>query len=236
MISVVIPAFNEEKRIGTTLASLTQQKTKKDFEVIVVDNNSYDNTYQIASSFKDKLNLKVILEKKKGRGIARYTGFEKAVGDIILSTDADAKVPPHWIDSLSQEFSNKKTIAVTGPCYIKDCSPWTNFVFNHFWQFLCDGLYRLQHGHWCLMGFNFAIRKDAYIKAGKFDKRLNCFEDSDLSARVAKVGHIKRSKTAVEYSGRRFQKSFFMGNIHYLVNYIKTPIVGKENLILEDIR
>ena len=100
-VSVVIPAYNEDMVIDMCLDSFVLQKTKHKFEVIIVDNNSTDNTYNLVKSYENKLNLKVIKEEQKGRGVARNTGFAHATGDIILSTDADAIVPPHWIETLA---------------------------------------------------------------------------------------------------------------------------------------
>ncbi|MBS3073264.1 glycosyltransferase, partial [Candidatus Pacearchaeota archaeon] len=57
-VSVVIPAYNEEKNIGKSLKSLSQQETDKGFEVVVVDNNSTDGTAKVAGGFTGKLNLR----------------------------------------------------------------------------------------------------------------------------------------------------------------------------------
>lgn len=93
MISVVIPAFNEEAYIKQCLTSLVNQQTTEAYEVIVVDNNSTDSTIQIVQKFNQLLNLKIIHEKVKGRGSARKRAFYETSGKIILSTDADAIVP-----------------------------------------------------------------------------------------------------------------------------------------------
>ena len=61
-ISVVIPAYNEEQSLPATLNSLVNQKTKYDFEVIIVDNNSTDNTGKVAKSYENKLHKTEIIE------------------------------------------------------------------------------------------------------------------------------------------------------------------------------
>lgn len=71
MISVIIPAYNEEQNITRCLNALTVQKTNKKFEVILVDNNSTDGTVELANKFNNKLNLKIVTETKKGRSPAR---------------------------------------------------------------------------------------------------------------------------------------------------------------------
>ena len=102
MISVVIPAYNEEENITKSLGAFLGQTTKLSYEIILVDNASTDKTVEIAAKYVGKLPLKIIKENKKGRGPARRAGFTKAKGDIIFSTDADAQVPPDWIEKLGK--------------------------------------------------------------------------------------------------------------------------------------
>ena len=120
MITVIIPAFNEEKTIEKCLDSLVNQKTKRKFSVIVVDNNSTDKTAEKARTFENKLDLTIIVEKKKGRGAARRTGFQNAIGEVLFSTDADTTHPSNWIETLSDSLENSKSIAVCAIC-ADDC-------------------------------------------------------------------------------------------------------------------
>ena len=84
MISVVVPAYNEEKQIEKCLDSLVNQSTTQKFEVIIIDNNSNDKTAEIAKKYEKILNLKIFMQKIKGRGAARQKGFYQANGEIIL--------------------------------------------------------------------------------------------------------------------------------------------------------
>lgn len=237
MLSVVIPAFNEEDNIGNALQGLAEQQTRYPFEVIVVDNASADNTAKVAKSYADKLNLRVIREPKKGRGAARARGFAEAKGDVIFSTDADAVVPPHWIEGIMKVFKKQPhIIAVTGSPYLNDCKPLTNVSFNLLFP---PGMYgwRLTTGHWLLCGFNFAVKKDAYVKSGGFDPSLNALEDVDMSFKLAKVGKIAWASPKVWFSGRRFKKGFIRGVLPYALlmkNY--KFIKNKNQVYLSDIR
>jgi len=90
IISLVIPAFNEEKNIGQTLKYLKKILAKQNFnyEIIVVDDGSEDNTYKISK----KLKVKVIkLKKNYGKGKALQIGMQKAKGNILVMLDADLK-------------------------------------------------------------------------------------------------------------------------------------------------
>lgn len=236
MISVVVPAYNEEKTISSCLDSLLNQKTNQKFEVIVVNNNSTDKTEEIVRKYKNKLNLKIILEKRKSRGTARYAGFKVAKGEVIFSTDADIIVPENWIEEMTSLFKDKKIVAVTGTCKINDCSRIKNKIFNLL-QPTAMILYRIISGHFWLSGFSFAIRKAAYIKAGGFNPKLNIQEDVDLGFKVKKVGKIKFIKNLpVIFSGRRFKNGLIKGNLPYIKTFIEYFLLKKEDVYLGDVR
>jgi len=96
-ISVIIPAYNEEKSIGQVLAGL--KKLEKDYEVIVVDDGSEDNTYSIA---KDSGVKAIRHPYNKGYGAAIKTGVRAAVSDVIFLMDADTQHNPEDIPRLCE--------------------------------------------------------------------------------------------------------------------------------------
>jgi glycosyltransferase involved in cell wall biosynthesis len=98
-LSIIIPAYNEEKRIIPTLEdyyNFFTKKFKKDFEIIVVPNNCKDNTLEIVSKFsKNKKNIIIKnIEKINGKGLAVIEGFKIAKGELIGFTDADNSINP----------------------------------------------------------------------------------------------------------------------------------------------
>ena len=216
MYSIVVPAFNEEKNIGACLQGLVDQKTDKEFEVILVNNNCTDNTIAEAQKFSDRLNLHIVEEPRKGRSPARRKGFEVAQGEIVISTDADAVAPDNWVGTLLTFFEDEKTVAVGGTCFIDDCGWLKNLTYN-IGQPLAMHVYRIMYGHYWLSGFSFAIRKSIYEEAGGFDPDLNALEDIDLGFRVAKQGKIRFSnKAPTKFSSRRFDDGFISGLVQYL--------------------
>jgi glycosyltransferase involved in cell wall biosynthesis len=236
MISVVIPCYNEEKLITKCLDALVSQQTSQQFEVILVNNNSTDRTIDIAKTYKNKLDLTIVLEKQKGRGAARKKGFQEAKGDIILSTDADSVVPPAWIDQLTNVLKKSDAVAVTGTCRITGCERLNTLIFNFSFP-LFMRIYKLVFGHYWLSGFNFGIYKKAYEKAGGFNPRLNFQEDMDLSFKVSRIGGIKLiSHTPVLFSGRRFQKGLLKGGLPYMTTFVRFFLFKKDDVILSDIR
>ena len=153
-VSIVIPAYNEEKYIENTLFSLlkSEQKTSISYEVILVDNNSTDKTVELAQKFTKGMDLRIIHERIQGRGVARARGFKEAKGEIILSADADTVFYKSWVDTLTAAIDGD-VVAVTTSCRIDDSSPFTNAIFN-FFQPILMVLYRIFFGHYWMSGFS----------------------------------------------------------------------------------
>ena len=118
MISIVIPTFNEADRIIVSLEKLAAflKKRKEEFEVIVVDDASTDDTSKVAGSFKDKIDNLVVLRLEKspfaGKGYAVNKGVLAAKGDVVLFTDADSSTPIDEIDKLLEKLDTGADIAI----------------------------------------------------------------------------------------------------------------------------
>ena len=97
MISIIIPAYNEEHRIGESLLTIKYYLTKTDldYEIIVVDDGSTDNTKQIVKQYYPEItNCKIISYPiNKGKGYALRQGVLASIGEIVLLTDADLSTP-----------------------------------------------------------------------------------------------------------------------------------------------
>ncbi|MEK7616278.1 MAG: dolichyl-phosphate beta-glucosyltransferase [Patescibacteria group bacterium] len=103
-LSVIIPAYNEEKRIGKTLEAIREYLSEQSYEweVIVVNNNSNDATSEIA----EKYQVHVIDEKRPGKGYAVTTGMLEAKGDLRLFTDADNSTSIDHLDLMIPYMQN----------------------------------------------------------------------------------------------------------------------------------
>src|SRR3989344_7494836 len=148
-ISVVIPAYNEEKYIRNSLNSLKQQVEQPD-EIIIVDNLSQDKTILIAKEF----NVKVIEGRTKGIGHARSIGFDTVQNEIIARCDADTVVPADWIKKIKQNFLSNGIDALFGPVYYYDL-----LIKSASFCQLYIVLMNLIQGHHVLIGPNMAISK-----------------------------------------------------------------------------
>lgn len=101
MIDIIIPAYNREKTIGKTLSSLVAQ-TDDDFNVIIVDDCSTDNTQSVAESFKNLLNIKYIRnEKNLGPGDSRQVGLDNSTSKFVAFLDSDDMFMPHTVETFN---------------------------------------------------------------------------------------------------------------------------------------
>jgi glycosyltransferase involved in cell wall biosynthesis len=118
--SIVIPAYNEEAFIGASLRSLLAQDFADPYEIIVVDNNSSDETARVAMAH----GAVVVREERQGVCWARQRGTEMAAGEIIVSADADTFYETGWLSRIDQEFrKDSGRVAVAGPFLFAD-PPW----------------------------------------------------------------------------------------------------------------
>ena len=193
-VSVVIAAFNEEEYIGRCLDALNSQKVKAD-EVIVVDNNSTDNTARIA---KEK-GVRVIKESKQGASYARNKGFDTATGDIILRTDADTIVPKNWVMTMKKHFADPKvSIVCGGVVYYKK---WLN-PLSHLLIYWIDDIF----GYKAITGPNFGIRAETWKKVREevHADDSSFHEDLDLSIHAQRFGkYVRDYGMTVETSSRK---------------------------------
>lgn len=222
-ISVVVAAFNEEKYLPLCLASLKAQTfSKDDYEVIVVDNNSTDNTVKIAKNF----GAKVIKESKQGYVFALNRGMKEASADIIAVTDADTQVYPDWLSVVQKAFYDDKIVIVSGISRVQTGINVFDFIANSSFKLFTKVTLAIKKPN--VNGFNFAVRKKAFEKVGGLDERFQMSPDVDLGIRLMKIGGVKMlDNLFVNTSLRRWQKDPFSALIEYLKGHIYTAWLRK---------
>lgn len=217
-ISVVIPAYNEEKYLPLCLKALQKQTYPKNrYDITVVDNNSKDKTADIAK----RAGVKVINEKKQGHVFALNTGMTRATGTIIAATDADTEVKKNWLDVIEGAFRDPEVVAVTGSAHYKSKSKVTrNLVKFSYYAYL---KLHFAVGKPSLSGLNLAVRKKAFYEIKGLDTRYNIFGDIELGLRIKKVGKVLFIKDlSVVSSPRRWQKGSLEDYYKYINSYFKT--------------
>ncbi len=118
LITVIICTYNRSELLQKALNSLVNQDAKNvDFEVLVIDNNSTDNTKDIVKSFYRKLNLRYVFEKKQGLSNARNRGVAEASGEFLAFVDDDAILPSDWLRQLSFVIKKYNPSIFGGPIF-----------------------------------------------------------------------------------------------------------------------
>lgn len=111
-ISIIIPAYNEEKTISEIIKKVQKVNIwSLEKEIIVVDNNSKDRTLKMAKTIPG---IKVFIEKEKGKGAAVKKGFKEATGDIFLIQDADLEYDPEDLPVVVKPILDGKTEMTNG--------------------------------------------------------------------------------------------------------------------------
>jgi len=119
-VSVIVACRNEERNLPSLLSCLAAQDYNQGhFELIVVDDNSNDATWQTADSFTGIKNLKVIRNKGTGKKKAIKTGVEECSGELVVTTDADCRPAKRWLTTIASFYSGNKPSLIIGPVELK---------------------------------------------------------------------------------------------------------------------
>ncbi len=204
-ISVVIPAFNEEKFIRKTIESVLRSGAfylGGGIEIIVVDNNSTDATARIAR----KSGARVVYEPKNQIARARNAGAEAAQGELLVFLDADTTIEGDILNKVAQHLSGGAVIG--GGAWVVPNSGW----FGRLVFILIN--ISLSFKNMTIGPFLYCNRKD-FEKVGGFDEAYYAAEEFSLAKRLKKEGKsrnkkwriIKYSKShKIVTSNRKFQR------------------------------
>lgn len=196
LVSVIVPAYNEEDFIGDFLKSIVSQDFPKEyFEIIVVNNNCVDETANIAKKF----GVKVVKETKQGLTYARIKGINEAKGKIIVFVDADCIANKECLWNIIKAYQDNDKVVGVG--LNLDYQP------KSFLIALCEGIINLSCRTFGIMpGGHFSFTKDAYNKCGGYSERIKFNEDIYISKKLRKQGKIIiQGKGLIITSSRRFR-------------------------------
>ncbi len=221
-VSIIIPAYNEEKYIGRTIeALLAQDYTNR--EIIVVDNASIDKTSEVAGFFPGVI---VLREEQKGAHRARETGRQHATGDLIATVDADCMPEKGWLSKGVTFFKVEDVVGLSGPYDYYD----TGFVFRllsmlfqKFFYYTTNLLFRMTREGGVMIGGNMLMRASALRKVGGFDASIVFYgDDTDTAKKLASVGTVVFSPSfIIKSSGRRFRNIGLMRVSYlYFMNFV----------------
>lgn len=233
LVSVVLPAFNEENYIERCLDALSRQEHPEfDFETIVVDDGSTDQTASIAAGYR----ARVISGPRRGVAGARQTGFEAARGVIIASTDADSAPRPDWLHRLvGHLLTQPECVAVYGPIRLYDGKGYEDFL-----SYYLAGSYLYLNAviqRPAFSGQNFAVWRHAWLEAGGFDTHWVSAEDLNLSLKLRRLGRVQFDwRAQVATSSRRVRMGYWPMLSHTVSNYVRVAWLNTTPLPFTDIR
>ncbi len=215
VISVVMPAYNEEKYIEKSLKSLRNQKTKVPYEIIVCDNNSTDRTVEIAKKYADK----VVHEERQGIAFARNTAIAHSKGKYLANVDADTIYPPDYIERIYEIFKTNKYVAFS--CGKWDYCESKSIIKRGLAKFVStayDIYLRLasMRNTASLPGWSLCTPRWVFDKVGGFDTS-GILDDAKYSKDVEEFGIKKHfSNIEVHSSARRFTDDLIGSFFHYI--------------------
>lgn len=190
-ISVIILNHNNDKVIQKCIASLLRHNNRYQYEIIIVDNKSTDNSVEnLSKNFGDK--VKLIMNDKNGCSSGRNLGVKNANGEYIVFLDSDQWVVSDlWLDAALWILENRKTVGAVswgaGWFTTEDCrGPIVDYFENRAMS--SELLYRTDLSYLATSGF--VMKKELFNTIGGFDEYYDptCFEDTDLSLAVNHSG------------------------------------------------
>ncbi|MBD5643340.1 glycosyltransferase family 2 protein [Clostridium botulinum] len=255
-VSILVPAHNEEKVIGRTVKSILLLNYPKDkMELIVINDNSLDNTREILKQIQEEYrsyNFKIIntdnITGGRGKSNALNIGYKHSSGDFIAVYDADNTPDKNALKYLMETIIEDEHLgAVIGKFRTrnKDRNMLTRFINIETlsFQWMC------QAGRWNLLnlctipGTNFVVRKNIIQKLNGWDPKAIA-EDTEISFRIYELGYkIKFVPYSVTWEQEpenlkvwfKQRTRWAKGNIYVLLKYFKNMFKGTSKDIIFDI-
>ena len=215
MLSIIVPAHNARETLSVLLDSIFHQ-THRDFELIVVDDCSTDNTVEIARQYHCKL---IRSNERHGPAFCRNRGARTARGDILVFTDSDCEVDSNWLNNIQRYFSRDDMDALMGRLVLMPSTLLSDAIsalgfpaggavgFEKIWRVDGNGFTD------SLSSCNCGIRKDIFWKAGGFDEHFPFpgGEDSLLAYNLRRMNYrIKFCSDVLAYHRARDSFMDFM--------------------------
>jgi len=219
-VSVVLPVRNEGRFIGSVLQELAEQDFPRgDFEIIVVDGESTDDTVAIASQYRDRFDRFQIIENpKRLSSVARNLGYRAATGEFILYVDGHCRIPSmRLLADMAAMFrqNNVDTLCRPQP---QTAGPQTYFQqavsqarSSALGHALDSTIYNDQERVVPAASSGAMYRRDVFYKIGEFDEHFDACEDVEFNTRIDKAGlkAMISPRLTIEYAARTSLRGLF---------------------------
>jgi len=180
-VTAVVPTFNSARTIGRLLDSLMKQDYK-DFETIIVDGGSTDQTIEIASRYP----VEIVSVARRGVGAARRRGVEAAKGRLVAFIDSDCVAPANWLSGLLSAISSSEDVVSVGGRAIPLQRSLVSISLEYrMFGFEKSGSRREVES---VATMNALYRRAELVSTGNFDPSFELAEDPELNARLRRRG------------------------------------------------
>ena len=209
-VSIIIPAYNEADFIVRTVLSLCLNTTNLNFEIIVIDNNSNDETEKLVRS----MGLRYMFESVQGVTAARNAGLGATRGRYVLSADADTVYPSRWIDAMVGPLITESEVAATygtfGFLPGKTVHRAGYFLYEHCADISRWAVKKFGDEAANIYGFNFAFRREQALAVDWFNHPRDAKEDGWLALKLRDKGFgelqmVREREARVWTSDRKIQ-------------------------------
>ncbi len=232
-LSIIVCTYNRSRHLASVLESLSTQQTPEGFqwEVLVIDNNSRDDTQAVFEEFarRGKLQVRYVMETRQGLSHARNRGIAEASGEYLAFIDDDALADAHWVIELSNALDRYKCDCVGGKIYLKHVNPLPRWLTKELWGFLAcldygDTPLKLPTQY--IYGTNMAFTRRILNIVGEFNTELGRTgylpiggEETDLIDRIrafhGEVYYVPSAIVNHVIDDYKLQKSYFY-SLHFL--------------------
>lgn len=193
--SFIVPVYNRPEEIQELLESLLKQKFQGDFEIVIVEDGSENDSKDIINKFKGSLNISYFYKENTGPGDSRNFGMQHAQGNYFLVLDSDCILPENYLSEVDKELQSNFVHCFGGPDAahgsFSDVQKGINYAMTSI--FTTGGIRgnKKSVGKFQPRSFNMGISKEAFEKTSGFGN-IHPGEDPDLTFRLWKVGYQTR--------------------------------------------
>lgn len=217
LVSIVVIAYNEEKRLAACLWSLSELQTKYPIEILGVNNNSKDKTEEVYQ----RLELPYYNESRQSPGFARQCGLDHAVGKYHFCIDADTLYPSQYVDLMMMKLQKPNVSCVSA--FWSFYPDEKHSVFGLFlFELIRDAFLYVQHfkrPELCVRGMVFAFNAD-FARQVKIRTDIRRGEDGSLALSLKQFGKIAflfhRKARPVTGYGTLNEESLWQSFIHHI--------------------
>ena len=228
VFSIIIPVYNRPQEIEELLGSLTKQDYQEFYEVVVVEDGSNIQCFEVIEKYRDKLSIRYYEKENSGPGASRNLGMLKAKGNYFIILDSDVILPKEYLSVVSNQLNIDYTDAFGGPDSAhQDFTSLQKAINYSMTSFITTGGIRGKKkgvGKFQPRSFNMGMSRKAF-EATKGFSDMRAGEDIDLTYRLWKAGfETQLIEEAFVYHKRRntissfFKQTYAFGKARPILN------------------